>query len=61
MAAAVTAAFAVPAPLLVQAAAVTDPIEVLPVVFHLLWSGVLAADLSRPLSDVTLVGRKGWR
>jgi hypothetical protein len=61
MAAAVTAAFAIPGPLLVQAATVSDPIEALPVVFHLLWSGALAADLSRPLSDLTLVGRKGWR
>jgi hypothetical protein len=49
------AAFAIPAPLLVQAATVGDPIEVLPMVFHLLWRGVLMADLSRPLGDRTLV------
>lgn len=51
--AAVTAAFAVPAPLVAQAAAVGDPIQVLPVVFHLLWCGQLTADLSYPLSDRT--------
>lgn len=59
MSAAVEAAFAVPAPLLAQAASVGDPITVLPVVFHLLWRGVLSADLSRPLNDRTLVSRDG--
>ncbi|WP_327287536.1 TnsA-like heteromeric transposase endonuclease subunit [Streptomyces sp. NBC_01198] len=53
--AAVCSAFAVPAPLLAQAATVGDPIEVLPVVFHLLWCGVLRADLTRRLSDRTVV------
>ncbi|MGW7027117.1 TnsA-like heteromeric transposase endonuclease subunit [Streptomyces xanthophaeus] len=59
--AAVRAAFAVPAPLMAQAATVGDPIEVLPVVFHLLWSRVLGADLSRPLGDFTLVERRQGR
>ena len=59
--AAVRAAFAVPSPLMAQAATVGDPIEVLPVVFHLLWSGVLGADLSRPLGDLTLVERRYGR
>jgi hypothetical protein len=53
--AAAAAAFAVPAPLFVQAATVGDPIRVLPVVFHLLWRGVLHADLSLPLGDQTVV------
>jgi hypothetical protein len=55
MTAAVRSAFTVPAPLLGQAATVDDPIEVLPVVFHLLWCGVLRVDLSRRLSDRTVV------
>jgi hypothetical protein len=54
--AAVRAAFAVPAPLYAQAATVGDPIAVLPVVFHLLWRGVLHADLSLPLGDQSVVG-----
>ena len=37
LAEAVAAAFAMPAPLLAQAASLGDPIAVLPVVFHLLW------------------------
>jgi hypothetical protein len=52
----VAAAFAVPAPLFAQAATVGDPIRVLPVVLHLLWRGVLRADLSLPLGDQTVVG-----
>ena len=55
LAAAVTAAFEVPAPLLAQAASAGDPIVVLPVVFHLLWTGRLTADLSAVLNDGTLV------
>jgi len=55
LAAAVTAAFEVPAPLLAQAASAGDPIVVLPVVFHLLWTGQLTADLSAVLNDGTLV------
>ncbi|SOD88001.1 TnsA-like heteromeric transposase endonuclease subunit [Streptomyces sp. Ag109_G2-15] len=54
---AVEAAFVVPGPLVGQAAQVADPIRVLPVVFHLLWCGRLAADLSRPLGDHSLVSR----
>ncbi len=59
--AAVTASFAVPAPLVAQAASVGDPLQVLPVLFHLLWCGRLAADLSYPLSDRTLVSRSEER
>jgi hypothetical protein len=55
LAEAVEAAFAVPGPLVGQAAQVGDPIRVLPVVFHLLWCGRLGTDLSRPLSDHSLV------
>jgi hypothetical protein len=57
MATAVRSAFWSPAPLVAQTAEVGDPIAVLPVVFHLLWQGLLTADLSRPLSDDTLVCR----
>jgi hypothetical protein len=57
LSAAVSSAFWSPAPLVAQAASVGDPIVVLPVVFHLLWQGLLVADLSRPLNDQTLVGR----
>ena len=57
LAAAVCSAFWSPAPLLAQAATVGDPIAVLPVVFHLLWQGLLVVDLSRPLTDHTLVSR----
>ena len=58
---AVAAAFMVPGPLVGQAASAGDPIEVLPPVFHLLWRGRLAADLSRPLNDRTLVSAGGHR
>jgi hypothetical protein len=54
---AVRSAFWSPAPLVAQAAEIGDPIAVLPVVFHLLWQGLLTADLSRPLGDYTLVCR----
>jgi hypothetical protein len=57
----VAAAFTVPGPLVAQAATAGDPVEVLPRVFHLLWRGRLAADLSRPLSDRTLVSAGGRR
>jgi len=43
-------------PLLELAESVGDPIAVLPTLFHLLWSGVLHVDLSRPLHDDTVVG-----
>lgn len=61
MAAAVTAAFDVPGPLLVQAGEVGDPIAVLPVVFHLLWRGILTADLGLPLGDVSVVAKAAGR
>ena len=38
--------FAAPGPLLPGARAAGDPVVVLPVLFHLLWCGVLAADLA---------------
>jgi hypothetical protein len=51
------ALFSVPSPLVGQTALAGDAIAVLPVVFHLLWQGRLSADLSRPLTDTTLVSR----
>jgi hypothetical protein len=57
LSAAVCSAFWSPAPLLAQAGSVGDPIAVLPMVFHLLWRGLLVADLSRPLNDHTVVSR----
>ena len=48
-------AFAAPVELLDGAAAVGDPILVLPIVFHLLWSGRLVADLSTVLCHSTKV------
>lgn len=59
LAAAVAGAFAAPAPLFAQAAGVGDPIAVLPVVFHLIWRGVLMADLTLALGDRTVVWRSG--
>jgi hypothetical protein len=47
--------FAVPQPLLDGAATIGDPIAVLPVCYHLLWSRRLAVDLSVPLEDTSLV------
>jgi hypothetical protein len=41
--------FREPAPLRVAAAEVGDPLVVLPVLFHLLWSGVLTVDLESEL------------
>lgn len=58
-AAALREAFAVPAPLMAGAEAAGDPVATLPVLFHLLWCGVLAADLSVPLGERTLVGLAG--
>jgi hypothetical protein len=53
--------FGSPVPLLEGAVAAGDPLAVLPVLYHLLWSGVLAADLdSGPLcmeSAVVATGR----
>lgn len=37
------------------AAVVGDPIAVLPVLFHLLWCGELAVDVSVPLHPETVV------
>lgn len=49
-------AFAVPAPLLEGAAGAGDSLAVLPVLFHLMWQRVLAADLgSGPLGSASLV------
>lgn len=47
--------FARPAPLMAGAAAVGDPIAVLPALFHLMWRQELAADLSARLTAATLV------
>ena len=41
--------FVTPTPLMAGTAAAGDPIAVLPVLFHLLWRGVLAVDVSVPL------------
>ncbi|WDV34430.1 TnsA-like heteromeric transposase endonuclease subunit [Streptomyces sp. AD16] len=55
------AVFSVPSPLVGQASLLGDPIAVLPAVFHLLWAGRLRADLSKPLTDTTLVSRvEAW-
>jgi hypothetical protein len=44
-----------PRPLAEAAGQVGDPIRVLPVLFHLLWLGQLAGDLSRPLGNGTIL------
>lgn len=46
-----------PAPLLPTAVRVGDPMSVLPTLFHLLWTGRLACDLSPPLADHTMIWR----
>jgi hypothetical protein len=46
--------FATPTPLMAGTAAAGDPIAVLPVLFHLLWRGVLAVDVSVPLNQDTV-------
>lgn len=48
--------FAASTPLMAGAEVVGDPIAVLPVLFHLLWHGELAADLSVPLHQGTVAG-----
>ncbi|WP_228003990.1 TnsA-like heteromeric transposase endonuclease subunit [Amycolatopsis sp. YIM 10] len=54
------AAFAVASPLLPTAKNIGDPLAVLPTLFHLLWSGVLIADLTgEPLSANTAVTMNG--
>ncbi|WST58115.1 TnsA-like heteromeric transposase endonuclease subunit [Streptomyces rubiginosohelvolus] len=51
-----------PVPLRAGAAQVGDPLVVLPVLFHLLWSGVLAADVAgRLLDSDSLVHTAGRR
>jgi hypothetical protein len=55
--AALTEAFAGPRPLADGAAAVGDPLQVLPAVYHALWSGWLAARLDEPLSEQALLHR----
>nr|WP_223243298.1 TnsA-like heteromeric transposase endonuclease subunit [Streptomyces sp. CBMA123] len=47
--------FVRPTPIRWAVERVGDPIAVLPVVFHLLWSGVLVADLSVVLGEAALV------
>jgi len=55
--------FAGPAPLLAGARAAGDPVAVLPVLYHLLWTGVLVTELvAAPLSGdlvVTVGGSAG--
>ncbi|MEV2257009.1 TnsA-like heteromeric transposase endonuclease subunit [Streptomyces sp. NPDC050147] len=51
--------FARPRPLIEGVAAVGDPIEVLPVAFHALWSGLLAVPLEVPLHEHVVVRAEG--
>ncbi|MFC4959751.1 TnsA-like heteromeric transposase endonuclease subunit [Streptomyces mauvecolor] len=51
----VAGAFAVPRPLFDGAVSVGDPLQVLPVVYHALWSGQLVAGLDEPLHGGSLV------
>ncbi len=54
-------AFAVAQSLAAGIAGLGDRIGVLPTLFHLLWRGVLVADLeSRVLGDDTLVTARAW-
>ncbi|WP_314414866.1 TnsA-like heteromeric transposase endonuclease subunit [Streptomyces sp. DSM 40484] len=46
---------AAPRPLMAGAAAAGEVLTTLPVLYHALWSGRLAADLTRPLGEQTLV------
>lgn len=60
----VMAAFKKPAPLFTAAEAAGDRLAVLPVLYHLMWRGVLAADLAVDLlGPRTVVGRAAerWR
>ncbi|MEU1056852.1 TnsA-like heteromeric transposase endonuclease subunit [Streptomyces sp. NPDC005876] len=52
---AVLEAFAAERPLMAGAAAAGGVLTALPVLYHALWSGRLAADLTRPLGEHTLV------
>ncbi|WSS31553.1 TnsA-like heteromeric transposase endonuclease subunit [Streptomyces sp. NBC_01185] len=53
--AALAEVFAVPCPLTDGAAAVGDPLRVLPAVYHALWCGHLRTPLDEPLHEETLV------
>ncbi|MFI6440044.1 TnsA-like heteromeric transposase endonuclease subunit [Streptomyces sp. NPDC050759] len=52
---AVLEAFTSPRPLMAGAVAAGDVLAALPVLYHALWHGRLAADLTRPLGEHTLV------
>ncbi|MXM68936.1 TnsA-like heteromeric transposase endonuclease subunit [Streptomyces sp. HUCO-GS316] len=52
---AVLEAFTTPRPLMAGAAAAGEVLATLPVLYHALWRGRLAADLTRPLGEHTLV------
>ncbi|MFF8963242.1 TnsA-like heteromeric transposase endonuclease subunit [Streptomyces globisporus] len=52
---AVLEAFAAERPLMAGAAAAGEVLTTLPVLYHALWNGRLAADLTRPLGEHTLV------
>ncbi|MFG2639338.1 TnsA-like heteromeric transposase endonuclease subunit, partial [Streptomyces sp. NPDC048362] len=52
---AVLEAFTTPRPLMAGAAAAGEALSALPVLYHALWHGRLAADLTRPLGEHTLV------
>ncbi|MEU8472176.1 TnsA-like heteromeric transposase endonuclease subunit [Streptomyces sp. NPDC029006] len=52
---AVLQAFTEPRPLMAGAAAAGEVLAALPVLYHALWHGRLAADLTRPLGEHTLV------
>jgi hypothetical protein len=51
-------AFSRPRPLFDGVAEIGDRIAVLPVLYHLLWCGLLEADLSTALHPATVVGRR---
>lgn len=52
---AVLGAFAAERPLMAGAAAAGEVLSALPVLHHALWSGLLTADLTRPLGEHTLI------
>lgn len=55
VAALMATAFAEPRPLIEGARSVGDPVAVLPVLHHLLWSKELMVDLSQRLESVSIV------
>jgi hypothetical protein len=57
-AAAIVGVFQEPCGLLAGTDAVGDSIAVLPVVYHLLWNGILATDLAVPLTDAAVVSAR---